>query len=234
MLNTSLVDSGTGTAAFSIITRRLHDDEDKRGSVTPLRKTWIYNSSGRVVGEITWTGRQPTDFVVAEEPIGSLKHLFGTSVVRFLPRVLSIPTRFDSAYVWTATQHSLVLLDYETETAKGRFHYNSVRIGKRFIKTYVHGFGHNYLEFQCHPLAHTVELIISFIIIEMVRRGRFSLQPYCFDSPKVQTLHEAYATVVRKMKTVQLHHELPSPVLSLLSVLPWISSSLPPSYDFNT
>jgi hypothetical protein len=84
MLNTALVDSGTGTAVFSIVTRRLDEEEDKPESVVPLRKTWIYDSSGRVVGEITWTGRQPTDFVVAEESIGSLKHLFGTSIVRFL------------------------------------------------------------------------------------------------------------------------------------------------------
>jgi hypothetical protein len=58
---------------------------------------------------------------------------------------------------------SVQLLDYESETAKGRFHYNSIRIGNRFLKTYMHGFGHNYLEFQSHPLAHGVELISKIL-----------------------------------------------------------------------
>jgi hypothetical protein len=70
---------------------------------------------------------------------------------------------------------------------------------------------------------------VSFIMVEIVRRGRFRLQPYAFECPKSWRLHDAYDSAIQKMKTVQLDHGVPLfPGLSLFSYLPRLSSVLSP------
>jgi hypothetical protein len=81
VLNTILIDARTGLLAYNIVTRLLEGEDH---SEAPLRKTWIYDSEGRVVGNIAWSGRQPKDIVIADEIVGGLTQLFGSSTVRFL------------------------------------------------------------------------------------------------------------------------------------------------------
>jgi hypothetical protein len=51
-----------------------------------------------------------------------LTDLIGSSTVRFLPKILAIPTRFDMEYIWTATANSLTLFDYNAEAIRGTFY----------------------------------------------------------------------------------------------------------------
>ena len=106
------------------------------------------------------------------------------------------------------------LFDYKTEETKGEFHLNSIRIGDHFFKTHVPGLGGNYLEFQDHPSALSVEIIsgffhnhllcfftntvpVTFIVMEILRRGRFyPKQCKCSEIPKLWKWCDAHASVV--------------------------------------
>lgn len=96
----------------------------------PARRTWVYDASGKVQLEIGWNGRRPEEFILAGKKIGGLSNLFGTSTVQFLsvstsnssatslslsifrPKILSIPTRFDTECIWTATADSLTVCSH--------------------------------------------------------------------------------------------------------------------------
>ncbi|KAF8954613.1 hypothetical protein BDZ97DRAFT_1928056 [Flammula alnicola] len=221
---------------------------------TETRLTTITDGTGKVVANITWKGRHP-DITIGTEKIGALTDLFGSSTVRFMPKILAIPTRFDTEYVWTATPDSLTLFDYDTETIKGSFHQNTFRIpspsktpksklsspskyklsspstlllgaipsskssalsstseeaesetkihelGKStFIPTHLPGVGSCYLEFSSHPLAHDIEIILSFLMMEILRRGRFSLTPYTFEKPRLWQFKEARDLFMRRLR----------------------------------
>lgn len=212
------------------------------------RRTTVTDAAGDVVASVTWNGRRPK-IVIGDEKVGALTDLFGSSTVRFMPKILAIPTRFDTEYVWTATADSLTLFDYDTDTVKGSFHYNAIRIPSpskspklklsspswyklpsfsttqfsptssassisctsssepgakipksTFISTRLPGVGSNYLEFGSHPLAPDVEIILSFLMMEILRRGRFSLTPYTFDKPKLWQFKEAKDSFLRRLR----------------------------------
>ncbi|KAF8891297.1 hypothetical protein BD779DRAFT_1514472 [Infundibulicybe gibba] len=169
------------------------------------RHTNITDASGISIATISWTGRQP-DISIGDEKVGALNNLFGSSTVRFMPKILAIPTRFDSNHIWTATPTSLTLFDYSTESIRGTFHQNIIRIPSKtsptstFLHTHLPGLGSNYLEFEPHPLAEPVEIIISFLMMEVLRRGRFSLTPYTFQRPKLWQLKEARDLMMRRIR----------------------------------
>jgi len=199
MLNTGLIDTATGNCKliFNIITSVI----DTGSEADPqLRRTLIHDSDGKVVGEIGWTGQRPQDIVIADEKIDGLTDLFGSSTVRFMPKILSIPTRFDTEYIWTATPDSLTLFDYDSNQTKGNFRQNCIRLAGHFLHTHIPGIGSNYLEFELHPLAHPVEIIVSFLMMEILRRGRFSLTLYSFERPKLWQLCDARDSVCRRLR----------------------------------
>ncbi|KAF9564424.1 hypothetical protein CPC08DRAFT_685293 [Agrocybe pediades] len=258
MLNTSLVDVATGQRVYDIMTAPLPDkegrhkpaDENKPTAsssssfVEPRdmtrRRTRITNAVGKVIANLEWTGRCP-DITIGDEHIGPMTELFGTSTVPFEPKVLVIPTRFDTEYIWTATADSLTLVDDDSQLTKGRFHYNVIRIPvgstasklektlfanvpcesssssvrsgstddskheskpikSTFIPARIPGVGSNYLDFASHPLADDVEIIISFLMVELVRRGRFGLPQYEFSKPKLWQFKEARDLVMRRLR----------------------------------
>ncbi|KXN91393.1 hypothetical protein AN958_00655 [Leucoagaricus sp. SymC.cos] len=226
------------------------------------RQTQIKDASGRLVADVHWEGRHPHITIDGEE-IGGLNDFFGTSSIRFMPKVLAIPTKYSPDHVWTATGDSLTLVDYSTDEVKGTFHQNALRFPSplktskprlsvqtqlpvppaplsssspkslfkspsrifssspsspppppsletsfkdkdctksTFVPTHVPGFGSNYLEFESHPLAKDVEIILSFLIMEIVRRGRFNLTPYTFDNPTIWQLKEARDLFLRRLR----------------------------------
>jgi hypothetical protein len=167
--------------------------------------------------------------------------------------MLLIPTRFDTEYTWMATADSLTLYDYDSESIKGTFHHNVIRLPtfkskstlsrkssissetsscsstetlattanessdslakpqpvfqagvetskSAFIPTHLPGLGSNYIEFSSHPLANDVEMVISFLMMEILRRGRFLLTPYTFEKPKLWQLKEARDLVLRRLR----------------------------------
>ncbi|KAF8643901.1 hypothetical protein AX16_008917 [Volvariella volvacea WC 439] len=229
MLSSSLIDVATGVRAYDIATVRQDclSSPESSLSMPPITSssassslpekdprplppsdaerhtTIISDALGIVRARITWIGRQP-DITIGDNHIGGLSRLFGSSTVRFMPKVLAIPTRFDAEYVWTATANSLTLFDYKTEQTKGTFHHNAIRLpsatkpslrsqekssSSTLVHTHLPGVGSNYLEFSPHPLADPVEIIISFMMMEILRRGRFNLTPYEFQRPKLWRLN---------------------------------------------
>ncbi|RDB21487.1 hypothetical protein Hypma_011895 [Hypsizygus marmoreus] len=278
MLNSALVDVSTGERAYDIVTVLLppkpeseqENDDPTRSSqdrsTKEQRRTCIADPSGATLVSISWNGRHP-DIVILDEKVGGLADLFGSSTVRFMPKILAVPTRFDTEYVWTATPHSLTLFDYDSETTKGTFYQNSIRLStpfrskaklsstahfdsdpnpstapssplssssslhssassaltsnasspcicapshprstptdcpkSSFISTYLPGVGSNYLEFCHHPLAHDIEIIVSFLMMEILRRGRFVLTPYTFEKPNMWQLKETRDLVLRRLR----------------------------------
>lgn len=274
MLNTSLIDVSTGQCAYEIVTIPLPpspkveadgDDSSIQDTTQERRHTSITDPSGKTLVSITWNGRRP-DIIIMDEKIGGLPDLFGSTTVRFMPKILAIPTRFDTEYIWTATPDSLTLFDYDSESTKGTFYQNVIRVStsfkprkslvsstssrgstsshslfsfpsslslsssalasspgssnssictsqstvpstthtktpkSAFIPTHLPGVGSNYLEFCQHPLAHDVEIIVSFLMMEILRRGRFLLTPYTFEKPKMWQLKETRDLVLRRLR----------------------------------
>ncbi|KAH7920136.1 hypothetical protein BV22DRAFT_1074462 [Leucogyrophana mollusca] len=193
MLNSSLIYPETGALGYTIMTRshfiRAGDsdsDSESDDDAGETRRTIIFNKAGVSVAEIGWKGRQPVEVVVGKEKIvGGVKGMFGCSSAILSHNVLGINTRFDSEYFWMAAPDALTLLDYESDRIKGQFHINSLRVGDRFLATPIPGLGNDYIEFEPHPFASTEELIVSFLLMEILRRGRFNLSPYVFDRPKI-------------------------------------------------
>lgn len=272
ILNTSLIDVQSGERAYTILTvledsaeiqRESQTEELRSGYISSTdscepcssssrpkqRRTIIKDLHGKLVASLIWRGRHP-DITIGNEHIGGLTCLFGSSTIRFMPKILAIPTRFDTEYIWTATSESLTLFDYDSETTKGNFHQNAVRIpvpqplrslsnrkskvslldsdeppsplssasrqsflstsssssststksNSSFVHTGLPGLGSNYLEFTSHPLADDVEIIISFIMMEILRRGRFALTPYTFERPKLWQLSEAREMISKRLR----------------------------------
>ncbi|EDR14786.1 uncharacterized protein LACBIDRAFT_292206 [Laccaria bicolor S238N-H82] len=301
MLNTLLIDATTGRCAYEIVTATVPpselvepdtplDSSSASGSSSSFasgsskqkpsptaarlvqRRTTIKDFSGTILVDIKWNGRRP-DISIGKEHIGGLPELFGSSTIRFMPKILAVPTRFDTEFIWTSTADSLTLFDYDSETTTGTFHHNCIRIPTRaklskmktsssskvnlsspscpklslrssraklsspskltlasppsspidepcdppsitsssssspqtssrstFISTHLPGVGSNYLEFTPHPLAPDVEIILSFLMMEILRRGRFCLTPYTFDRPRMWQLKEARDLFMRRLR----------------------------------
>ncbi|KAJ3564806.1 hypothetical protein NP233_g8053 [Leucocoprinus birnbaumii] len=225
------------------------------------RHTEIKDAAGTVVADVQWEGRHP-HITIDGRKVGGLNDLFGTSSVRFMPKILAIPTKYDPDYVWTATADSLTVstrlsppistrayLSYSLSTTpptKSRepstktlfaspppgktrslvsqskpsyllphassssspppsptFETSSFKVSpvkSTFVPTHVPGLGSNYLEFEPHPDTNEVEIILSFLIMEILRRGRFNLTPYTFDNPTIWQLKEARDIFFRRMR----------------------------------
>ncbi|KAF8912066.1 hypothetical protein CPB84DRAFT_1761180 [Gymnopilus junonius] len=260
MFNTSLINVATNQRAYDILTIPLPDgDSSLPKKLSTLsdphsaerRQTILTDATGNIVANIIWNGRRP-DITILDEKVGALTDLFGSSTYDSCqPKILAIPTRFDTEFIWTATPESLTLFDYDTETIKGTFYQNVVRISTRskvpksrltslskskhssaspdflhstssvslwssssrstedqepaaqllksiFISPRIPGLGSNYLEFASHPLAHDIEIILSFLMMEILRRGRFNLPPYVFGKPKLW--QEARNSFIRRLR----------------------------------
>ncbi|KAJ8523101.1 hypothetical protein ONZ45_g366 [Pleurotus djamor] len=221
ILNTSLIDAHSGLVAYDITTACIdsQDSTTKLGQLSQSdqtestssrpsepgrpskRRTTIQDSTGATVCDISWNGRLP-EITIGDELVGPLKSLFGSTGVPFRPNVLTIPSRFDPDWVWTATSDSLVLLDHSTETCRGAFYHNVVRLAGKghFINARIPGLGHNYLSLPQHDTVSPVEFIVSFIMLEIVRRGRFQLTPYSFERAKYWQLEEARDLILRRIR----------------------------------
>ena len=184
ILNSSLVTPETGAPVFTILTRphfiraigrdsdTESDDEDSE-----TQRTIITSKSGRTVAEIAWRGRKPVEVVIGKEKI-NVKGMFGTKSAILSQNVVGLPTRFDPALFWIAAPNGLSILDSESNQTRGHYHVNSIRVGDKLRTAPIAGFGNDYLEFDGHPDASTEEFIVSFILVETLRRGRFNLNPH--------------------------------------------------------
>ncbi|KAF9532176.1 hypothetical protein CPB83DRAFT_847364 [Crepidotus variabilis] len=234
--------SPTMTSSSPAFLKESSSEEEEEISPTEYRRTTVTDASGALAAEINWKGRHPTIFI-HDEKVGALTDLFGSTTVRFMPKILAIPTRFDTELIWTATADSLTLFDYDTESIRGTFHQSVIRLPtspktarsklsspskfkpssptkgafasspsfsssetnqkslkSTFIPTHMSGLGSNYLEFNAHPLASDTEIILSFLMMEILRRGRFNLTPYTFDKPKLWQFKGARDLFMRRLR----------------------------------
>lgn len=93
MLNTTLTDMA-GNCVYDITTQvqPSFDLNEKASAERPvLRQTCMCDAEGDVVAEIDWSGRQPLNIVLGDEKVGGLVDLFGSSTVRFLRVLFSLP-----------------------------------------------------------------------------------------------------------------------------------------------
>ncbi|KAG7092735.1 hypothetical protein E1B28_009063 [Marasmius oreades] len=223
MLNSSLVDISTGETIYTVITiglassdasssthsSSLSQTEYQLTTDTTIRKTRIYaggSTESILLSEINWKGRRP-DIKIGNEHIGTLANLFDTAHTKLLPKSLAIPTRFDSNHVWAATATSLTLLDYNTNQPKGTFRQNVLRSSTAFMNACIPGVGANYIEFTSHPAVQDVEIIVSFFLMDILRRGCFcpALTPYMFEDTRYKSprskFQETRELISRKLKS---------------------------------
>ncbi|KIJ69106.1 hypothetical protein HYDPIDRAFT_105675 [Hydnomerulius pinastri MD-312] len=205
ILNSSLVYPETGALGYTILTRShfirggdKDSDTESEDEAAETRRTVILNKAGVAVAEIGWEGRRPVQITIGKEKI-SAKGMFGCQSAILSDNVLGIPTRFDTEFFWMAGPDGLTLLDYDSNQTKGQFHINSLRVGERFITTPISGLGHDYLEFEPHPLASIDELIVTFILMEILRRGRFNQHSDTFDRPKLWQ-SRSFANLSRRLR----------------------------------
>ncbi|KAI9571429.1 hypothetical protein HD554DRAFT_2203478 [Boletus coccyginus] len=191
VLDSSLVYPETGALGFTILTRshfihggEMDSDTESESEATVTRRTTIVDKRGVTVAEIGWDGRRPVEVIIGKDKV-TVKEMFGPQSAILSHNVLGLPARFDTEFFWLAGPDGLTLLDYDSNQIKGQFRLNSLRVGEHFITTPLSGFGHHYLEFEPHPLASTAELIVTFILMEVLRRGKFNQHPSPFDRPKL-------------------------------------------------
>jgi len=132
MFNSALINVSTGKLAYDIITvlqqpeAESTSDLPKECASKETRCTTINDASGSRLVSVVWDGRHP-DITVLGERIGGMTDLFTSTTVQFMyvldyflhsfthishfrPKVLAIPTRFDTEYVWAATPDSLTVI----------------------------------------------------------------------------------------------------------------------------
>lgn len=224
ILNSTLIDVQTGRFYCKIATRALDSPRSSTSSSPcptpiygvnpednipkprpPRRKTWVFNYDQEVVAEIVWNGRRPL-VTIGQEIVGGVEDLFDTSATVIGDEVLSIRSRFDSQCVWNATATSLTL-DQSNKT-KGTFYQKAIRdpssppTSPTVRQTRIPGLGNNYIEFEELPQVPPFEILVSFLIMEILRRGRFadSLTPYSFEphqNKKGFTLKEVKGLITR-------------------------------------
>ncbi|KAJ7632867.1 hypothetical protein FB45DRAFT_1026992 [Roridomyces roridus] len=196
LFNTTLVDVATGQLSFQLATTILAGP-----SSGPVRRqTEIRDHLDNIVGVIGWVGRVPQDITLLDESVGGLVELFASNTVQFIPKEMSIPTRFDTEYLWTATPNELYLLDYDTETRMAELHMHSP--GLKAKHQPIPGRGAAYLELSAHPqgLAPPVEILVSLLMLDILRRGRFGLSPYTFAPPS--RIQQAWSRIRPRRQTI--------------------------------
>ncbi|KAJ7172242.1 hypothetical protein C8R46DRAFT_1216096 [Mycena filopes] len=196
LFDTTLVDVANGQLVFRLSTTIVAGP-----SSGPVRRqTEIQDSIGAVVGTIGWSDRVPQLITLLDETVGGLVDLFASNTIQFIPKELSIPTRFDTEYVWTATPDSLHLLDYDSDTRMAQLYMHA----PAFKATHapIPGRGAAYLELSPHPLglAPPVEILVSLLMLDILRRGRFGLPAYAFAPPS--RLQQAWARIRPRRNTV--------------------------------
>ncbi|KAK7037977.1 hypothetical protein R3P38DRAFT_2903729 [Favolaschia claudopus] len=197
LFNTALVDVATTQPVFHLSTNVLTAGPS---SGKLCRETEISDAAGRVVATIEWMGRVPQKITLFDECVGGLVDLFASNTVQIIPKQISIATRFDTEYFWTATPDSVYLLDYDSNTRMAQLHIRAPAL--KATHAPISGRGSTYLELSPHPqnLASQVEILVSLLMMDILRRGRFDLPAYSFGPPS--RLQQAWARLRPRRNTI--------------------------------
>jgi len=145
--------------------------------MVPARRSFLLDSAGVKLASWGWTlCMQPTDVVIGRERLGGAKDLFGSMGPSPSPKIFGVSTRFDPDYYWVASADSLTLLHQNTNEIKGQLHHSCVLVGSRIVHSPLLA-GNDYLELESHPRVSDQELIVTFILMEILRRNRFANAP---------------------------------------------------------
>jgi hypothetical protein len=92
------------------------------------------------------------------------------------------------------------LLDYDSDTRMAQLHMHAPAL--KATHAPIPGRGAAYLEISEHPLglAPPVEILVSLLMLDILRRGRFGLLPYAFAPPS--RLKQAWARLRPRRNTV--------------------------------
>ncbi|CAK5277593.1 unnamed protein product [Mycena citricolor] len=219
LFNTTLVDNATSQPSFHLSTTIVAGPS--KGPVR--RRTEIHDASGDIVGTIDWEGHVPQHIVLLDEAVGGLVDLFAAKTIALIPRELSLSTRFDTEFVWTATPEEVFLLDIDSGNRMAELHpprssLPSLTFPLRTAKPKQSSLGSSvtslsatstsadstllprgtpFVSLTSHPhgLASDVELLVSLLMLDILRRGRFQLPAYRFGPPS--PWREAWSRISR-------------------------------------
>ncbi|KAI0256886.1 hypothetical protein BJV78DRAFT_1167682 [Lactifluus subvellereus] len=188
LLNSSITDVGSGVRLFSVITesfptteRIYHPAAGIKNTCIWRRRTAITDVHQRQVAEIVWAGRVPLSIRMHSETLNGVTSLFNGSecFIPSRPSELRVPTRIGA--IWVATRHSLELRCSASGELRSAFHLNSVQIGRRLRPASMPGTGSHFLEIHELHSEHMVEMIVSCLIMDILRRNEFHMSPHDFD-----------------------------------------------------
>jgi len=187
LLDSTLVDPSTNSTQYTILTRPhfIHASEPKSDALSDCtldseddrerRRTFFLDSTGtKVLAEIGWVGFQPTDIVIGNERLENVKELFGSMGSLMSPKTFGVSTRFEMDLYWLASADSLKLHDPDTNRSKGELHHSSFLFGSKLFPSSSLFPSADYLEFEPQLLASDEEIIVTFILMEVLRRCRFA------------------------------------------------------------
>ncbi|KAH9001083.1 hypothetical protein EDB92DRAFT_10370 [Lactarius akahatsu] len=207
LLNSSIADMGSGVQLFVVRTESFYTTEriyhpvaGAKDTCIRRRRTVITDIHQRQVAEIVWAGRVPLSISLKGETLDGVTPLFNgcesvtivyvtgplsptvahdPTSVRSSPHrssELKVPTRIGA--VWVATRHSLELRCSNSGKLRSAFYLNSVQIGHRLRPSPIPGMGSHFLEVHDVHSAHMVEMMVSCLIMDILRRNVFDVSPH--------------------------------------------------------
>ncbi|KAI0053850.1 hypothetical protein FA95DRAFT_1591703 [Auriscalpium vulgare] len=205
ILHSDLVDRDSGKVMYTIktttflTTRRFYEDIiGSKRTVVRRRMTIVRDRHDTKIAQIVWAGRIPTGIKIYHEKMNNLALLFqGCDRFNSIDRALHFPTRLNCQ--WVATKHSLRLNCLDSGRTKSAFHLNSMHLLKYFMPAPLPLFANNFLEISSSssraraemigaPLSRAFEAwyaltrgVVTFLIIEVIRRNVFDLRPEDFN-----------------------------------------------------
>ncbi|KAH9981097.1 hypothetical protein BGW80DRAFT_1268371 [Lactifluus volemus] len=210
LLNSSITDVHSGVHLFSVITESFfttepiyHPDAGTKHTHIQRRRTAIADIHQRQVAEIVWAGRVPLSIRIDRETLSGVTSLFNNcetvTVIPSSPSKLKVPTRIGA--IWVATRRSLELRCSTSGELRSAFHLNCVQTGHRLRPASMPGIGSHFLEIHELHSAHMVEMIVSCLIMDILRRNVFDMSSHDFDhhlgpcrqsDPTSRSLHLEY------------------------------------------
>ncbi|KAI5124306.1 hypothetical protein M0805_008914 [Coniferiporia weirii] len=183
MLNTDLVDIGTGRPKYTILSRASYvKGKDNDIVDVASRVTSITDARGRALATIEWLGKEKRSGglirIADNEPVKFAELFDGCDSVKTIPDRLVVPSRL--GFVWIATRTSLFICNSDTSEVVGKFHERCVQLGSSVTPCPIPKVGNDYLEFVDLPEADIVELLVGYIFMNIMRRTRFDLPRYQF------------------------------------------------------
>ncbi|KIJ35690.1 hypothetical protein M422DRAFT_34494 [Sphaerobolus stellatus SS14] len=175
------------------------------GTPIPFEKenpkhTWILNADGEVIAEIGWGGLRPIALSVRNQ-----QPLFGQFCWdTFFPETTNEPNEFRAKtridrLEWVVTKSDMELVNSAHKAvmnfyprarldSNGKLHTSLLR-GESFIEIAEGDSTLSHLQ-----EAQTAELLVTFCLLEIIRRGKFRLSPYVFDAT---TSFDRYYAIIR-------------------------------------